>query len=366
MKATAVLKQALICVVVLILAGAVWNSRELVAGWWPAATEDSARPEAGIGGTPVIVALAEAAHDDISFSAIGTGFAAKSVTLRAPASGIVTELNLAPGRTFAEGDVLLRLDDGNQRLAVSLAEARLERARSERARFEQLQTTGAAATVRLEDAQTAYKVAEIELEQAFADLEDRVLAAPFDGISGLAAVEVGDRIALSDPVASFDDRSSLLVEFDLPEALLFRVERELAVTASTPALPNRDFDGRISAVDSRLDATSRTARVRAAIDNDEDLLRPGASFAVRLDLPGPQYASVPELALQFADGNLHVWRVRDSVAEKVEVEMVRRRAGRVIVDGPLDAKDAIVVEGTQRLRSGAPVVVLNAQTGAAS
>lgn len=366
MKSIAVVKQIFICILVLVVAGAVWTSRDRIAGLWPTASAENGRAETGDGGTPVIVALAEPARDDVSFSAIGTGFAMKSVTIRAPASGLVAELNIAPGREFTEGDVLLRLDDADQRLAVNLAEARLERARSDRERFEQLQTTGAAATIRLEDAQTAYTVAAIELEQSIAELEDRVIVAPFDGISGLAAVEVGDRIALSDPVASFDDRSSLLVEFDLPEALLFRVAPGLSVTASTPALPNRDFDGRVSAVDSRLDAASRTARVRAIIENDEDLLRPGASFAVRLDLPGPEYVSVPELALQFSDGSLHVWRVSEGVAEMVEVEMIRRRAGRVIVDGPLEAKDAIVVEGTQRLRTGAPVVVLNAQTGAAS
>ena len=174
---------------------------------------------------------------------------------------------------------------------------------------------------------------------------------------------MGDRISLTDAVASFDDRSRLLVEFQLPEALLFRVAPGLLVVASTPAVPNRSFDGQVAEVDSRLDEGSRSAQVRALVDNGEDLLRPGASFSIRLDLPGSAYPSVPELALQFADGSLHVWRIRDEKAEKVEVRMVRRRAGRVILEGPLEAGDAVVVEGTQRLRPGMAVETLNAAGG---
>ena len=75
---------------------------------------------------------------------------------------------------------------------------------------------------------------------------------------------------------------------------------------------------------------------------------------------------VPELALQFSEGSLHVWRVSADRAEKVAVRLVRRRGGLVIVDAPLGEDDAIVVEGTQRLRPDSPVQVLNPPTGASS
>jgi RND family efflux transporter MFP subunit len=203
-------------------------------------------------------------------------------------------------------------------------------------------------------------VAEIELERAREDLDNRVLRAPFDGITGLAEVEIGDRIASGDEIGSLDDRSRILVEFDLPEAILGRVSIGLAVTATTPSVEGRSFDGQISAIDSRVEADSRTARVRASIDNTADLLRPGASFALELDLPGASFPAVPELALQFSEGALHVWRVAEGKAERVAVRLVRRRAGMVIVDAPLEEGDPIVVEGTQRLRNGAAVNVLNA------
>lgn len=307
----------------------------------------------------MIVARTVIMQDDRTLSAIGTGFAFRSITLRAPSSGEITEFHITPGRRFAEGDTLMRLEDADERFAVSLAQARFERARGERDRYSRLQDSGVAAAARLEQVQTDFQVARIELERAQEDLDNRVLRAPFDGITGLASVEIGDRIATDDMIGNFDDRSRILVEFDLPEALLSRVSIGLGVTATTPSVEGQDFEGEISAIDSRVAAATRTARVRASIDNTADLLRPGASFALQLDLPGNTYPAVPELALQFSQGSLHVWRVADGKAERVELRLVQRRAGLVIVDGPLDQDDLIVVEGTQRLRSGNAVQVLN-------
>ncbi|MBZ8117027.1 efflux RND transporter periplasmic adaptor subunit [Roseovarius sp. LXJ103] len=369
MTRTSFWKQLVVCAVILACAGGAWQYRaELSAllGAPGSMVQSAPAPTQQATGTPVIIATTSIVADDLSFTAIGTGFASRSVTLRAPSGGQITALGISAGTRFAQGDIVMRLDDTDQEFELSLAQARLERATSDRDRFRQLQNAGTAATVRYEETQTEFTVAQIEVDRARAELDERVLRAPFDGIAGLSPVEVGDRIAVDDPVASFDDRSVILVEFDLPEALLGRVSLGLPLKASTPSAEGRAFDGEIAVIDSRINAATRTARVRAAINNDADLLRPGASFSLTLDLPGQMFPGVPELALQFADGTLHVWRVVDDVVERVEVRLVRRRGGNVIVDGPLSEGDRIVVEGTQRLRPGAAVVVLNAPEGTSS
>ena len=365
MKTTAFWKQLVVSCVLIIGAGLTWQFRAELTDYFIASAGDaksaSARQDRTIG-TPVIVAKTTSLRDDQRFSAIGTGLAFRSVTLRAPSSGEITMLSAASGRRFAQGETLMRLEDADERFTLTLAEARLDRAMDERDRYMRLENSGVAATVRFQEAQTSFKVVQIELEQARDMLDGRILRAPFDGIPGFASVEIGDRIAAGDPVASFDDRSRILVEFDLPEALLGRVSVGLPVLADTPSAAGRSFDGEISAIDSRVSAATRTARVRASIDNSEDLLRPGASFALQLDIPGETFPAVPELALQFSQGSLHVWRVADGTAEKVPVRLVRRSAGTVIVDGPLQQGDRVVVEGTQRLRPGAAVQVLNTPT----
>lgn len=366
MQKTALWKQALVSAVLIGGAVLAWQNREDLRALWSSTTAPQGQQQAESGapgdGTPVITAEVRRVQDDLTFSAIGTGFALRSVTLRAPSSGEVTALAIRPGAKFTAGDMLMQLDDTDERLAVSLAEARLERATSERDRYQALQDTGAAATARFEQAQTDFRVAKIELDQARADLADRTLRAPFDGVTGLASVETGDRIAADEEVSSFDDRSRILVEADLPEALLGRIDIGQPVAATTPAAEGQTFDGEITAIDSRVDVSTRTARIRAAIDNAADMLRPGASFSLTIDLPGRTYPAVPELALQFSRGELNVWRVSGGTAEPVTVRLVRRRAGLVIVDGPLAEGDAIVVEGVQRLHDGIAVDVLNTAT----
>jgi RND family efflux transporter MFP subunit len=362
MEKTSFWKQLLVSGALIAAAGAAWQYRsELIALWnGPSqAVRAESVQRAASRGTPVIVAPVRMVQDDLTFSVIGTGFALRSVTLRAPSGGEITSLAISPGQRFAAGDVVMRLDDTDERLAVALAEAQLERATSERDRYRALQTSGTAAEARFEDAQTAFRVAQIELEKAQLELADKSLIAPFDGVTGIASVEAGDRIVTDQPISSFDDRSSILVEFDLPEALLGRVSPGVEVKASTPAVEGQSFDGRISAIDSRVDAQTRTARVRAEIDNSSDLLRPGASFSIVMDLAGDKLPAVPELALQFDRGALFVWRVVDGEVEKVEVRLVRRSAGEVIVEGPLSEFDPVVIEGTQRLRPGAAADVLN-------
>ncbi|MEO3414543.1 efflux RND transporter periplasmic adaptor subunit [Roseovarius sp. CAU 1744] len=358
------LKQLAVAVLLLALAGGAWHQRAQIAailGLGPAPVKASRNSDQGV---PVIVARVSTARDDVVLEAVGTGRAVRSVMLRTETAGKIAEMSLVADQRYARDDVLLRLDRSAQQLAVELAETRLAEAIRIRDRVSRLQGSGAAAVARLDEVVTAAEIARLELESARDALEDRVLRAPFDGVAGLSEVEAGAWIDSDTDIASFDDRSVLLVEFDLPEALISRIRPTTVVTATTPAAPGREFEGTVTAVDSRIAAQSRTVRVRVTLPNPEDVLKPGASFTVRLELPGDVYPVVPELAVLFSRGTLHVWRVtEEGMAERVEVRMIRRSDGAILIDGPLAEGDLVVVEGTQRMAPGKAVRILN-DTGA--
>jgi RND family efflux transporter MFP subunit len=146
------------------------------------------------------------------------------------------------------------------------------------------------------------------------------------------------------------------------ERLLSRLKQDMPVTARTPTFRDRDIEGSINKIDSRVDPVSRTVRVRAAFPNTDDSLRPGMSFFVQLDLPGEMLASVPELALQWQDGESFIWRVTDGKAERVTVTTKRRLNNKVLIEGDVQPGDVVVVEGVQRLRPGR-LVEISASTG---
>ncbi len=124
------------------------------------------------------------------------------------------------------------------------------------------------------------------------------------------------------------------------------------------AYPGRRFEGQVTQIDNRVDAATRTLRLRAELPNDDDLLRPGMSFKVRLALPGAPHLQVPDLALQWGRDGGHVWVLRDGKAEQVPVQLVRRLEGTVLIDGALQPGEPVVVEGVQRLRPGRAVLVV--------
>ena len=187
-------------------------------GWLGLASEGAkgGRPTSA---NPVIVASVSEARDDLTFDLVGTGRANRSVMIRAKGSGAVMEANLAAGGRLQAGDIAIRLDDEAERNQLALAEARLEDAQTILERQEKLIASGVATTARVDEARTAARIAALEVEDARRALADRIVRAPFDGVSGLPMVEVGDRVEADEELASFDDMSALLVEFDLPEAL---------------------------------------------------------------------------------------------------------------------------------------------------
>ena len=308
-------------------------------------------------GVPVIVEAAGEMRDEILIEAIGTARAKHSVTLFPAAGGEIVDFPVETGDAVKKGQTLLRLDNRDAQLLVQVAETRVKEAESAFARARRLRDNNVRSGANVDDAEIILQRARLELNQAKETLVDRTVRAPFDGIVGIPKVEVGDRITTSTGLITIDDRSTLLVEFEVAERRLSRLAVDMPMMARTPTFADRDITGHIEKIDSRVDPVSRTVLVRAAFDNVDDTLRPGMSFLVSVKLPGEVFASVPELALQWRDGGSYVWRITNGVAEKVPVTSKRRLNDKVLVAGDIRPGDIVVVEGVQRLRDGRAVSI---------
>jgi RND family efflux transporter MFP subunit len=304
---------------------------------------------------PVVTVPTRKLDDGRKLEAVGTGEALRSARVQPAVAGEVAEVSFRAGQRVRAGQPLLRLVDRRQRLDVEMSTARLERARALLARYDATAGTGAVPGAVIDDARSAVRTAEVELKLAQEALAERTVRAPFDGVIGLPQVDPGDRVTPETAIAVVDDRRSLWVAFDLPEADTSRVQAGHAVQATSPALPGVTIDGRLRDFDNRLDPATRSLRVRAELPNAQDRLRPGMSFTVRLQLPGSLQLAVPDVALQFGRDGSFVWVVREGRSQQVPVKLLQRREGVVLIDGPLTEADRVVTEGLQRLRPGRPV-----------
>jgi membrane fusion protein (multidrug efflux system) len=294
--------------------------------------------------------------EQVNVQAVGTASARQAVILHPAAAGQVVAVNFRAGERVEADEVLVELDRRAEQLRLAEAERALNR-------FEGMGKSGAVAAADLDAARTAVRLAALEVQAAEVALADRIVRAPFTGHIGITEVDPGDRINLDTGIAPLDDRSVLLVSFEIPELFLKRLRVGDEITVATWAAGETQAEGEIYHIGTRVDPERRTFTVRARVNNAEDRLRPGMSFRVNLQLKGRQYPLVPEVSLQWGDEGSYVWVVGDGGARRVPVTIVQRREGRILVDGALGADMRVITEGVQSVRKGVPINIVGDAPG---
>ncbi|MEQ8968352.1 MAG: efflux RND transporter periplasmic adaptor subunit [Azospirillaceae bacterium] len=352
------LKQSVVLLLVaaVVAGGWWWQSRE--AGGAESRSGGWSRGGSG-DGIPVVVESVPLVADTTVVEAVGTGRALRSVTVTPAAAGRVVEVTFEAGDRVAAGAVLVRLDDEDEAAAVELAEVEVEQARQVLRRYEQARPTGAVSALEVDSARTDLRLAELALRRAEIALADRVVRAPFAGVTGIAEIDVGARVDDATEITSLDDRSAILVDFEVPEAHAGLVAPGDTVDLTAWSLGSARLEGTVTAIGSRLDPETRQLGMRARVENSDDRLRPGMSFAIALSVTGERYPAVPEVAVAWDRDGAHVWRVRQSAADRVTVDIVRRDGAMILVEGDLAEGELVVAEGVQRMRQGVALAIVN-------
>lgn len=306
------------------------------------------------GGGPVAVAgvtVSEGRAFD-RIAAIGDGRARRSVVVTPRASGRLEAITVEAGARVRTGQIIARLDSDLEALQLERAVLVRRDAETTLERVEQLQARGAATDVQGSEARLALERARIEERDAELALERRTITAPIDGVIGILPVEVGQQVAADDEITTIEDRSSLIVDFRVPERVVQSLEIGMPVAMTALARPDLVLEGQVSALDNRIDQQSRTLRVQATLPNEGDRLRPGMAFSVALSLPGETFPAVDPLAIRWGGEGSYVWVERDGLAERLPVRIVQRNAESVLVVADFRPGERVVTEGVQRLRIG--------------
>ncbi len=338
----------------------------------PAVTEPvSAEPSSGgataassrVGGgqQAVLVATRPVGHGIVNdqLSAIGSGEAIQSVIVMPQASGTINEIHVKSGDMVTKGQVLAQLDDDEQIILRDQARVLL---RSATEKAESYSAVKSFSRLDVLDAQIAKETAQLALTNAELALKRRSVVAPIDGIVGIVAVNIGDNVTTSSNVVQVDNRSQLLVDFWAPERFAVQVKVGMPVEATSASRPGRVFEGSVEAVDNRVDPASRTIRIRAKVENAEDLLRAGMSFGVTMRFPGETYATVDPLAVQWDSKGSFVWQIVDKKSVKARVRIIQRNPDAILVAGDIKEGDLVATEGLQRVRENGTIRIAGEKT----
>jgi len=298
-------------------------------------------------------------------TAVGSLRSDETVMLRPEVAGLIREIGFGEGQPVKKGQVLLRLDDAIARAELAQASANLALAQSQHSRAASLQAEGFISKQAQDDAASNLKVQQAAVALARARLEKTRIVAPFAGVMGLRNVSVGDYVNAGQDLVQLEAINPLKLDFRISETYLTQVRVGQTLDVRFDALPSVARTGRVIAVSPVVDAGGRSILVRAQVPNnptddptgDGGQLRPGLFARVQLLFAQEDALVVPETALAPAGQVQYVYRVNNDRAERVEVTIGERRDGRVEIRHGVQAGDAVVVAGLQRLSDGARVLV---------
>ena len=308
----------------------------------------------------VVVSEASLKPFPLSVEALGNASANEAIEIRPEITAALTEVNFEEGQMVEAGMVLARLENVEPLADLAAARANLVDSESQYRRSRELFKSQAVSESALQQLEAQREADRAAVAAAEARVADTVIKAPFSGRLGLRRVSVGSLVSPSTVITTLDDTRFIKLDFAIPEIFISRIEKGLVIRARSAAWKGVEFIGTVSSIDSRVDPVSRTVTVRSIIPNEEGRLRAGMFLTVSLlkesviALMVPEQALVPERSLQF------VFVVgKDDIVEQRLVAAGRRRPGEVeILDG-LDEGERVIVEGTQKVRNGQPVRVMN-------
>jgi len=311
------------------------------------------------------VTLVDEAHS------VGSLRSRQGVMIRPEVAGRVKSILFTEGQGVSKGQLLVQLDDQLQVAQVAQAKAEMSIAEANHKRNQELVAQNFISRRSVDESAAALEVARAKHDLALATLQRLKIVAPFDGVTGLKQINVGDYLKDGADIVNIEDIDAVLVDFRLPERFQSKIRRGQTAQLQVDALPGRPFTALVQAVDPLIDANGRSVGIRGCIDNRQRQLRPGmfarvnTLFGVR-----EQALTVPEEALVPQGGRSFVIKVvpgdkpETLVAQRVAVKTGVRQPGKVEIIEGLELGDTVVTAGQQRLqKDGTPVRVIDLAAG---
>lgn len=311
------------------------------------------------GGFAVNVVAIEAKRQEIQdqISIVGSLAANEAIDVKAEIEGMVKEIHFQEGQRVKKGDILLTLDDTKWRASLEQAKANWEIAQTTYQRLKTLIDQGAVSQQEVDQAgaELAAKKAQLDLIQA--QFDDTVIKASFDGVVGDRRISVGQVIGREVVITQLINDNPMKVEFNVPERYLSRLAIDQAVSLTVAAFENEVFTGKVFFVDPQVNQDTRTALVKATINNDEGKLRRGM-FA-KLDLTieiKAEAVVIPESALIPQAEMVFVYVVdAENKAQMRPVTVGIRMENNVEILSGVDAGDKVITQGHQKIGPGSLV-----------
>jgi len=319
---------------------------------------------------------------------VGTLSGWEEVTISNETAGTIEKILVDLGDKVKKGQLLIRLDQREAKLALAQAEANLQAAKKALAqaqaewrdadlnltRIRQLHSEGVIATSQLDVAQTRFdsieaqahaREADIDRFRALVDLahkhlSDTEIVAPISSEVQQRLVSIGEGVKEKTPLLHLVVTDPLKLQGTVPERFAPEIKIEQPVDVQVEAFTEQVFSGMVQRVSPAVDVQTRSLALEAKVPNSAGLLKAGF-FAKGLILIGvnPQAVFVPEEAVYSFVGITKAFVVRDGTAQERQVKTGVRTNSLVEVTEGLQPGETVATSGLAQLYQGAKVRVVN-------
>ncbi|MDQ0456773.1 efflux RND transporter periplasmic adaptor subunit [Rhizobium paknamense] len=318
------------------------------------------------------VSTAVAAQTDWQdkLEAVGSFTAVNGADLALEVSGIVQKISFNSGDTVTTGQTLLELDAQEDIAKLASLQATLDNYHITLERDKAQAAIKAVSQATVDTDIANVKNAQALVDQQKAVVGQKTLKAPFDGRLGIRSANLGEYLTAGTSVVTLQALDPLYVDFYLPQQALSRLKVGQDITATVDVYPGRTFTGQISAINPKVDSTSRNVQVRATVKNADEALLPGMFARVNISVGTvQQLVTLPQTAIIYNPYGDSVFVVDGKAQGDPQHDAVRQvfvktggvRGDNVAITSGVKAGDQVVIAGALKLRNGSPVIVDNSK-----
>lgn len=332
------------------------------------------------GAVPVVVMPVTRESMPVVVDAVGTVQSIASVQIKPRMDSQIMKVNVEEGALVKEGDILFELDARILKAQLGQIEAQMRKdqaqvmqARRDLQRNEELLSKNVGTQVQRDNANTALRAAEAQLDADEATkasvqalLTYTEIRAPVSGRIGSisskagAVVRTGDNTATS-TLATINQIDPIYVSFAIPQVILPDLRAAMAkgpVMVTAVIDDSKKQSGEMAFIENAVDPNTGTVTAKARIGNANELLWPGQFVKVEIVLGIEVDAiSVPANAVQLGSQGPFVFVIKDGVADLRQVVVKRKQDGRAVIGKGVENGEQVVVDGQLRLVQGASVAI---------
>lgn len=318
----------------------------------------------------VTTEVARSASWESRLTAVGSLEAVQGVTVEAELNGKIVNIAFESGQKVNVGDLLVRQDTSSEEAQLRAAEAQVVLTKLNLERADELLDEDVISQSTHDQAVSDFKQAVAQADNIRTIIRKKTIRAPFSGRLGIRLINLGQNMNEGQAIVSLQSLDPIFANFLLPQQRLAVIREGMTVRVTTDVLSAEPIEGRITAINSEVEAETRNIRVQATVANPEEQLRPGMFVNVAVVMPSKlEVLTIPATAVLYAPYSNSVFIVEQKPESEGQnsqqmlrqqfVSLGEQRGDFVAVLSGLNEGDTVVSTGVFKLRNGQPVVVDN-------